>query len=73
MCFSEQVSNAVGFFVEAETKTIDEYLTDNRPDYLAPMSDWKKYIANHPEHVGDMIRRHVQLGNILRQEKFAIY
>jgi hypothetical protein len=72
MSFSKQVGKAVEHFVNSETKVIDEYLTDKRPDYLAPIDDWKDYLKRHPEHVGAMIRRHVQLGNILRQESYAI-
>lgn len=72
MGFSEQVSNAVAFFVEQETKTIDTFLTDDMPNYLAPIDEWKTYFASHPERVGEIIRRHVQLGNILRKESYNI-
>jgi hypothetical protein len=72
MGFSEQVGNAVQFFVESETKTIDSFLRDEMPGYMAPMDEWKKYFANHPEHVGDIMRKHVALGNILRKEDYHI-
>lgn len=71
MGFSEQVANAVAHFVESETGTIDSYINDRMPDYLVDdMDEWKKYFANHPEQMGDIMRRHVQMGNIMRQMEY---
>ena len=71
MGLSEQVANAVERFVESETNTIDAYITDKMPNYLvADMDEWKKYFANHPEQMGDIMRRHVQMGNIMRQLEY---
>lgn len=72
MGFSEQVSKAVEHFVTSETKQIDEFLTDKRPDLLAPIDEWKSYFAKHPEHIGSIIRRNIQLGNLLRKEEYVI-
>jgi len=67
--FSKQITMAVESYVTAndiDNKTV------SMPAYDAPMDDWKDYIKQHPEKVGDIIRRHVQLGNVLKKETYAI-
>jgi hypothetical protein len=74
MSFSKQVRSAVAKFVDDANNIDDvsEYIQDVIPSYDSPIEDWIKYIGDHPEHVGNIMRRHIQLGNILRKEKYAI-
>lgn len=73
MSFSKQVRAAVLKFVDdAEDGTINRYIQDKLPSFDAPIEDWISYMNDHPEHVGNIMRRHIQLGNILRKESYAI-
>jgi hypothetical protein len=67
MTFSEQVRIAVGEFVDTrEGDTITKYINDKLPEYDAPIEEWIKYLNAHPEHIDNIMKRHAQLGNILR-------
>lgn len=67
MTFSEQVRLAVGIFVESKDgKPLTKFMTDMLPEYDAPIEEWIDYINQHPEHTDNIMRRHAQLGNILR-------
>jgi len=67
MKFSEQVRLAVREFVESrEGQSITKFIDDKLPEYDAPIEEWIDYINQHPEHTDNIMRRHAQLGNILR-------
>jgi hypothetical protein len=74
MSFSKQIRIAVVKFVDDADNIdgIDKYIQDDLPSYDAPVEEWMRYIENHPEHVGDLIKRHIQLGNLLKKEHYAI-
>jgi len=71
MGFTQQVTCAVKFYVDqcekAEGSPVDEL-----PKFDAAIEEWIDYMNNHPEHIGNMMRRVVQLSNILRREEYAI-
>ena len=71
MPFSEQVSIAVNSYVD--NQDIDSVKESTRPDFLcSDIGEWKAYILNHQERVGELMRRHVQLKNLLLKEEHVI-
>lgn len=71
MGFSQQVSLAVKQFVD-ECEVLDSPPVSKLPEFDADITEWIDYIKNHPEHVGNIMRRIVQMSNILRREEYAI-
>jgi hypothetical protein len=71
MNFSKQVLTAVESYVKSQD--IDEVDEAPRPDFLCEdIQEWKTYFANHPERIGEIMRRHVQLKNLLLKEEHVI-
>jgi len=71
MSFSEQVHTAVKSYVKAQD--IDEVGEAPTPDYLcADMQEWKTYLINNPDKLDALIRRNVQMRNILLQAENVI-
>jgi len=71
MGFSQQVSHAVKYYVD-ECEKSDDINQERLPSFDAPIDDWKEYMNNHPEHVGNIMRRIAQLTNILKRENYAV-
>lgn len=72
MSISKQVRIAVRAFVEMNDADAFKYIKEKMPEYTAPIEDWIDYIRNHPEHVREIMDRHIQLGNILSRETYVI-
>jgi len=71
MGFSQQVASAVKYYVE-ECEKVEGIPEEELPSFDAPIDEWKTYMKNHPEHVGNIMRRIAQLTNILKREQYAI-